>query len=89
MIEKIQTILNESKDNAYLVEPCGKSLIEVFVSELIDRDSLEFPDEFIGDIEILNRRIRVYTTAVDEEYDAQIKEITDAIYEYWRESKNV
>ena len=22
-------------------------------------------------------------------YDAQIKEITDAIYEYWRESKNV
>lgn len=89
MIEKIQTILNESKDNAYLVEPCGKSLIEVFVNELIDKDSLEFPDEFIGDIEILNRRIRVYTTAVDEEYDAQIKEITDAIYEYWRESKNV
>ena len=89
MIEKIQTILNESKDNAYLVEPCGKSLIEVFVNELIDKDSLEFPDEFIGDIEILNRRIRVYTTAVDEEYDEQIKEITDAIYEYWRESKNV
>ena len=89
MIETIQTILNESKDNAYLVEPCGKSLIEVFVNELIDKDSLEFPDEFIGDIEILNRRIRVYTTAVDEEYDAQIKEITDAIYEYWRESKNV
>ena len=89
MIEKIQTILNESKDNAYLVEPCGKSLIEVFVNELIDKDSLEFPDEFIGDIEILNRRIRVYTTAVDEEYDAQIKEISDAIYEYWRKSKNV
>ena len=89
MIEKIQTILNESKDNAYLVEPCGQSLIEVFVNELIDKDSLEFPDEFIGDIEILNRRIRVYTSAVDEEYDAQIKEITDAIYEYWRESKNV
>ena len=89
MIETIQTILNESKDNAYLVEPCGKSLIEVFVNELIDKDSLEFPDEFIGDIEILNTRIRVYTTAVDEEYDAQIKEITDAIYEYWRESKNV
>ena len=89
MIEKIQSILNESKDNAYLVEPCGKSLIEVFVNELIDKDSLEFPDEFIGDIEILNRRIRVYTSAVDEEYDAQIKEITDAIYEYWRESKNV
>ena len=89
MIETIQTILNESKDNAYLVEPCGKSLIEVFVNELIDKDSLEFPDEFIGDIEILNRRIRVYTTAVDEEYDEQIKEITDAIYEYWRESKNV
>ena len=89
MIEKIQTILNESKDNAYLVEPCGKSLIEVFVNELIDKDSLEFSDEFIGDIEILNRRIRVYTTAVDEEYDAQIKEITDAVYEYWRESKNV
>ena len=89
MIEKIQTILNESKNNAYLVEPCGKSLIEVFVNELIDKDSLEFPDEFIGDIEILNTRIRVYTTAVDEEYDAQIKEITDAIYEYWRESKNV
>ena len=89
MIETIQTILNESKDNAYLVEPCGKSLIEVFVNELIDKDSLEFPDEFIGDIEILNRRIRVYTTAVDEEYDKQIKEITDAIYQYWRESKNV
>ena len=89
MIEKIQSILNESKDNAYLVEPCGKSLIEVFVNELIDKDSLEFPDEFIGDIEILNRRIRVYTTAVDEEYDEQIKEITDAIYQYWRESKNV
>ena len=89
MIETMQIILNESKDNAYLVEPCGKSLIEVFVNELIDKDSLEFPDEFIGDIEILNRRIRVYTTAVDEEYDEQIKEITDAIYEYWRESKNV
>ena len=89
MIEKIQTILNESKDNVYLVEPCGKSLIEVFVNELIDKDSLEFPDEFIGDIEILNRRLRVYSTAVDEEYDAQIKEITDAVYEYWRESKNV
>ena len=89
MIEKIQTILNESKNNAYLVEPCGKSLIEVFVNELIDKDSLEFPDEFIGDIEILNRRIRVYTSAVDEEYDAQIKEITDAVYEYWRKSKNV
>ena len=89
MIETIQTILNESKDNAYLVEPCGKSLIEVFVNELIDKDSLEFPDEFIGDIEILNTRIRVYTSAVDEEYDAQIKEITDAIYQYWRESKNV
>ena len=89
MIEKIQTILNESKDNAYLVEPCGQSLIEVFVNELIDKDSLEFPDEFIGDIEILNTRLRVYTTAVDEEYDEQIKEITDAIYEYWRESKNV
>lgn len=89
MIEKIQTILNESKDNAYLVEPCGKSLIEVFVNELIDKDSLEFSDEFIGDIEILNRRLRVYSSAVDEEYDAQIKEITDAIYEYWRESKNV
>ena len=89
MLAKIQTILNESKDNAYLVEPCGKSLIEVFVNELIDKDSLEFPDEFIGDIEILNTRIRVYTTAVDEEYDEQIKEITDAIYEYWRESKNV
>lgn len=89
MLETIQTILNESKDNAYLVEPCGKSLIEVFVNELIDKDSLEFPDEFIGDIEILNRRIRVYTTAVDEEYDEQIKEITDAVYEYWRESKNV
>ena len=89
MIETIQTILNESKDNAYLVEPCGKSLIEVFVNELIDKDTLEFPDEFIGDIEILNRRIRVYTTAVDEEYDIQIKEISDAIYEYWRESKNV
>ena len=89
MIETIQTILNESKDNAYLVEPCGKSLIEVFVNELIDKDSLEFPDEFIGDIEILNRRLRVYSTAVDEEYDVQIKEITDAIYEYWRESKNV
>ena len=89
MIEKIQSILNESKDNAYLVEPCGKSLIEVFVNELIDKDSLEFPDEFIGDIEILNRRLRVYSTAVDEEYDVQIKEITDAIYQYWRESKNV
>ena len=89
MIETIQTILNESKNNAYLVEPCGKSLIEVFVNELIDKDSLEFPDEFIGDIEILNRRLRVYSTAVDEEYDAQIKEITDAVYEYWRESKNV
>ena len=89
MIEKIQSILNESKDNAYLVEPCGKSLIEVFVNELIDKDSLEFPDEFIGDIEILNTRLRVYTTAVDEEYDAQIKEITDAVYKYWRESKNV
>ena len=89
MIEKIQSILNESKDNAYLVEPCGKSLIEVFVNELIDKDSLEFPDEFIGDIEILNRRLRVYSTAVDEEYDEQIKEITDVIYEYWRESKNV
>ena len=89
MIETIQTILNESKDNAYLVEPCGKSLIEVFVNELIDKDSLEFPDEFIGDIEILNTRIRVYTSAVDEEYDVQIKEITDAIYQYWRESKNV
>ena len=89
MIEKIQTILNESKDNAYLVEPCGKSLIEVFVNELIDKDTLEFPDEFIGDIEILNTRLRVYTTAVDEEYDIQIKEISDAIYEYWRESKNV
>ena len=89
MIERIQSILNESKDNAYLVEPCGKSLIEVFVNELIDKDSLEFPDEFIGDIEILDRRIRVYTSAVDEEYDEQIKEITDAIYEYWRESKNV
>ena len=89
MIEKIQTILNESKDNVYLVEPCGKSLIEVFVNELIDKDSLEFPDEFIGDIEILNRRLRVYSTAVDEEYDEQIKEITDAVYEYWRESKNV
>ena len=89
MTEKIQTILNESKDNAYLVEPCGKSLIVVFVNELIDKDTLEFPDEFIGDIEILNRRIRVYSSAVDEEYDAQIKEVTDAIYEYWRESKNV
>ena len=89
MIEKIQTILNESKDNAYLVEPCGKSLIEVFVNELIDKDSLEFPDEFIGDIEILDTRLRVYTSAVDEEYDEQIKEITDAIYQYWRESKNV
>ena len=89
MIEKIQSILNESKNNAYLVEPCGKSLIEVFVNELIDKDSLEFPDEFIGDIEILDTRLRVYTTAVDEEYDAQIKEITDAVYEYWRESKNV
>ena len=89
MIEKIQSILNESKDNAYLVEPCRKSLIEVFVNELIDKDSLEFPDEFIGDIEILNTRIRVYTSAVDEEYDEQIKEITDAIYQYWRESKNV
>ena len=89
MIEKIQTILNESKDNAYLVEPCGQSLIEVFVNELIDKDSLEFPDEFIGDIEILNTRLRVYSTAVDEEYDEQIKEITDVIYEYWRESKNV
>ena len=89
MIETMQIILNESKDNAYLVEPCGKSLIEVFVNELIDKDSLEFPDEFIGDIEILNTRLRVYTTAVDEEYDAQIKEITDAVYEYWRESKNV
>ena len=89
MLEKMQSILNESKDNAYLVEPCGKSLIEVFVNELIDKDTLEFPDEFIGDIEILNRRIRVYTTAVDEEYDIQIKEISDAIYEYWRESKNV
>lgn len=89
MLEKIQTILNESKDNAYLVEPCGKSLIEVFVNELIDKDSLEFPDEFIGDIEILDTRIRVYTTAVDEEYDEQIKEITDAVYEYWRKSKNV
>ena len=89
MIEKIQTILNESKDNAYLVEPCGKSLIEVFVNELIDKDSLEFPDEFIGDIEILDTRLRVYSTAVDEEYDEQIKEITDAIYQYWRESKNV
>ena len=87
MLEKIQTILNESKDNAYLVEPCGKSLIEVFVNELIDKDSLEFPDEFIGDIEILDRRIRVYTSAVDEEYDAQIKEITDAVYEYWRKNK--
>ena len=82
MIEKIQTILNESKDNVYLVEPCGKSLIEVFVNELIDKDSLEFPDEFIGDIEILNTRLRVYSTAVDEEYDAQIKEITNAVYEY-------
>ena len=89
MIEKIQSILNESKDNAYQVEPCGKSLIEVFVNELIDKDSLEFPDEFIGDIEILNTRLRVYSTAVDEEYDTQIKEITDAIYEHWRESKNV
>ena len=89
MLETIQTILNESKDNAYLVEPCGKSLIEVFVNELIDKDSLEFPDEFIGDIEILDTRLRVYSTAVDEEYDAQIKEITDAVYEYWRESKNV
>ena len=89
MLEKIQTILNESKNNTYLVEPCGKSLIEVFVNELIDKDSLEFPDEFIGDIEILNRRLRVYSTAVDEEYDAQIKEISDAVYEYWRESKNV
>ena len=89
MLAKIQTILNESKNNTYQVEPCGKSLIEVFVNELIDKDSLEFPDEFIGDIEILNRRIRVYTSAVDEEYDAQIKEITDAVYEYWRESKNV
>ena len=89
MIEKIQSILNESKDNAYQVEPCGKSLIEVFVNELIDKDSLEFPDEFIGDIEILNRRIRVYSSAVDEEYDAQIKEISNAVYEYWRESKNV
>ena len=89
MLAKIQSILNESKNNAYLVEPCGKSLIEVFVNELIDKDSLEFPDEFIGDIEILNTRIRVYSTAVDEEYDVQIKEITDAIYEYWRESKNV
>ena len=89
MTEKIQTILNESKDNAYLVEPCGKSLIAVFVNELIDKDTLEFPDEFIGDIEILNRRIRVYSSAVDEEYDAQIKEVTDAVYEYWRESKNV
>ena len=89
MIETIQTILNESKDNAYLVEPCGKSLIEVFVNELIDKDSLEFPDEFIGDIEILDTRLRVYSTAVDEEYDEQIKEITDAVYEYWRESKNV
>ena len=89
MIETMQIILNESKDNAYLVEPCGKSLIEVFVNELIDKDSLEFPDEFIGDIEILNRRIRVYTSAVDEEYDAQIKEISNAIYQYWRESKNV
>ena len=89
MIEKIQSILNKSTDNAYLVEPCGTSLIEVFVHELIDKDSLEFPDEFIGDIEILNTRIRVYTTAVDEEYDEQIKEITNAIYEYWRESKNV
>ena len=63
--------------------------MKVFVNEVIDKDSLEFPDEFMGDIEILNRRIRVYTTAVDEEYDEQIKEITDAIYEYWRESKNV
>ena len=89
MIETIQTILNGSKDNAYLVEPCGKSLIEVFVNELIDKDSLEFPDEFIGDIEILNTRLRVYSTAVDEEYDEQIKEITDAVYEYWRKSKNV
>ena len=89
MLEKIQSILNESKDNAYLVEPCGKSLIEVFVNELIDKDSLEFPDEFIGDIEILDTRLRVYTTAVDEEYDEQIKEIVDAVYEYWRESKNV
>ena len=89
MIETIQTILNESKDNAYLVEPCGKSLIEVFVNELIDKDSLEFPDEFIGDIEILNTRLRVYSSAFDEEYDAQIKEITDAVYQYWRESKNV
>ena len=89
MIEKIQTILNESKDNAYLVEPCGKSLIEVFVNELIDKDSFEFPDEFIGDIEILDTRLRVYSTAVDEEYDEQIKEISDAVYQYWRESKNV
>ena len=89
MIEKIQSLLNKSKNNAYQVEPCGKSLIEVFVNELIDKDSLEFPDEFIGDIEILDRRIRVYSSAVDEEYDAQIKEITDAVYEYWRESKNV
>ena len=89
MIEKIQSILNESKDNAYLVEPCGKSLIEVFVNELIDKDSLEFPDEFVGYIEILDTRLRVYSSAVDEEYDAQIKEITDVIYQYWRESKNV
>ena len=89
MIEKIQTILNESKDNAYLVEPCGKSLIEVFANELIDKDSLEFPDEFIGDIEILNTRIRVYSSAVDEEYDKQIKEITNVIDEYRSESKNV
>ena len=89
MLAKIQSLLNKSKNNVYLVEPCGKSLIEVFVNELIDKDSLEFPDEFIGDIEILDRRIRVYSSAVDEEYDAQIKEITDAVYEYWRESKNV
>ena len=89
MIEKIQSILNESKDNTYQVEPCGQSLIEVFVNELIDKDSLEFPDEFIGDIEILNRRIRVYSSAVDEEYDERSKEITDAVYEYWRKSKNV
>ena len=89
MIEKIQSILNESKDNAYIVEPCGKSLIEVFVNELIDKDSLQFPDEFVGDIEILDTRIRVYSSAFDKEYDEQIKEITDAIYEYWRESKNV
>lgn len=62
-------------DSTYFINVNRCPIIEIYVDELIGIDSLELPDEFVSDHHLGNYFIRVYTSAVDDEYNKQVEYI--------------